>query len=111
MVIKLGTVGTRLGHSWGTVGAKKLKTLGHSWGTVGTQLGYSWGTRSYLGHNWDIVEAQSRQNQLGHCWGTVEAQLGHNLRTDDRKVSLGTVEAHLGHIFLLGTVGAGLRII
>ena len=72
--------------------------LRHSRGTAGAQLGQkvTWGT----------VEAKSVETQLRHSWGTVGAQLGHNLRTDERKISLGTV----GHTFLLGTVGAGLRL-
>ena len=92
----------QLGHSLGTVGAKienSRANLEHSRSTAGAQ--------SYLGHCWGTVEAEAVGAQLRHSWGTV----GANLRTDDEgKVSLGTVEAHLGQTFLLGTVGAGLRL-
>ena len=61
-----------------------------------------------MGHSRGTVEAKA----VGACsLGTVEAQLGHNLRIDEKKVSLGSVEAHSGHTFLLGTVGAGSRLI
>ena len=48
----------------------------HSWGTKLKNDGHSGGIK--------LLEAQLRQKQLG----TVEAQLWHNLRTDERKVSL-----------------------
>ena len=61
-----------------------------------------------MGHSWGTVEAKAVGAQLRHSWGTVGAQLGHNIRTNKRKISLGTVGAQLRHIW--GTVGAGLRL-
>ena len=85
-------------HSWAQLRHKienSRAQLGHSRGTAGAQLG----KKGYLEHSWGTVKLKA-----------VGVQLGHNLRTDERKVSLGTVEAHLGHTYLLGTVGAGLRL-
>ena len=51
-----------------------------------------------MGHKFKI-----KNSQLGHkiTWCIVEAQLGRNLRTDERKVSLGKVGAQLGRTFLI----------
>ena len=67
-VLRVDSVGTRLGLGWDSVGTR----LGLGWGSVGTRLGLGWnsvGTR--LGRGWDAVGTR-----LGLGWDAVGTRLG-----------------------------------